>query len=392
LFPITGRSARILAFARALSSLGHNTTIITFKETPTSPLAEEYDGVRVRRLSGVLPVGSRLSRKTVRGEARLVSGFSFMRMLKALRLLPELIDMLRSIHPDIVHCVHYPSSMIGLLLRDLIRCPIVVDIQEVAVPVAFKSPGKRGLYVRGLILELLACSWPDAITVPSPSLKRYLERAYHLRGDKIAVVPNCVDIHELEPTRPRDIVREELGIGDDDFVVMYFGTPYPENIEAMKLVENLSIRLNKLGFNVKALIAGMIGEGPSPHPSIIRLGYVPDLSTYIHAADAAILPVYVILGVSSRVVLCLACGLPVVTSKYTLLGSPYLAGHRCVIVANSPEEIMEAVVRLMRMEPSEREALREEARDIARRYFSPGEVARRLEALYTSILASRGKR
>jgi len=314
-------------------------------------------------------------------------------MLKALRLLPELIGMMRSIHPDIVHCLDYPSLMIGLLLRGLIRCPIVADIQEVAMPVAFKFPEKRGLYVRGLILELLACSWPDAITVPSPSLKRYLERAYHLRGDKIAVVPNCVDIHELESIRPRDIVRKELGIGDNDFVMIYFGTPCLVNIEAMKLVESLSIRLNELGFNVKALIAGMIGEGPPPHSSIIRLGYVPDLSTYIHAADVAILPVHVtILGVSSRVVLCLACGLPVVTSKYTLLGSPYLAGHRCVIVANSPEEIMEAVVKLIRMGPSEREALREEARDIARKYFSPREVARKLEALYTSILASRGKR
>lgn len=158
----------------------------------------------------------------------------------------------------------------------------------------------------------LARTVTGMISVSSENKRKCL--AYGLcREDNVTVLPNCVDTLQFRPDRSLSL-RTELGIGDEDFVVIFCGAFIRRKgarrvAEAIKLLQDESI---------KSIFVGkpFDGEDETPDcPNIVFRGSVAhdELPKYLNSADLFVLPTQKE-GCCNAIVEALACSLPVVSS------------------------------------------------------------------------------
>jgi len=157
---------------------------------------------------------------------------------------------------------------------------------------------------------------------------------FHLLPTKIQVVENGIDTEHLRPAPiRRQTVRQELNIQSDEQVFVFFGSfTYPPNFQAARIiVSEIVPRLAKLVTSAKVLL---IGNGPQPLEttlkiegvSVMALGFVDDLVSYITSADVMIAPLKAGSGTRFKILETLACGVPVVT---TVIGAEGIERQVC---------------------------------------------------------------
>ncbi|NJP32594.1 glycosyltransferase family 4 protein [Micromonospora thermarum] len=84
------------------------------------------------------------------------------------------------------------------------------------------GPGRRlAQYALGRFTDR-AYRWADHVTVPSPGLRETVV-ARGVPAEKVSVVYNWADEKVMQPTEADPGLRTRLGLGRDDFVVMYAG-------------------------------------------------------------------------------------------------------------------------------------------------------------------------
>ncbi|MFU8851391.1 glycosyltransferase family 4 protein [Micromonospora sp. SL1-18] len=163
--------------------------------------------------------------------------------------------------------------------------------------------------------------WADHVTVPAPGLRDMII-ARGVPAEKVSVVYNWADEKVMQPTEPEPGLRTRLGLGDDDFVLMYAGNHGPAQridvvIEAMARLTDLpDVHLVLVGDGVEK-------DALTTRAARIRPGHVhfldpvpPDrLAARMAAADLHLVsladePLFRI-TLPSKVQSILACGQPV---------------------------------------------------------------------------------
>jgi len=379
LFPITGTSSRTLCLAKALAKAGHEVFVVAFKECYSAPPVEDFNRVKIVRLDEIVPV--RFYRERVKNYLNLVlSG-------RIIPVLLKLVKILRELQPDVVHCANYFSSLMGISIKGLIESPVVADLHASArLESMFRGDYVLCLYAA--VLEQTICRLADGVITPTSAFKNYLVKTYRISDtSKIEVVPNCIEIDEFRPRFSREEVRAKIGVGAEDLVIFFHGSPYPENLRALAFIAFLLEKLNKSGINVKALVAGRFENIGIRSPYIVYLGYVEDLPTYMNAADLAVLPVFsVSLGIRSRILEYMACGLPVVTLRKAVLGMEYLLNHDCILAVDNLDDFFPTLVELLsRIRKSKTPD--KSVRELVLTYFSPERIVNKLENFYAYVLS-----
>jgi glycosyltransferase involved in cell wall biosynthesis len=139
----------------------------------------------------------------------------------------------------------------------------------------------------------------------------------------IQLIPNGIDaaLYALD-AEVRRTMREDLGFGPDDRVILFSGSRYAPNMEAVAqlqdFVEEHREALKALA--VKFLILGSVAPA-SRSAQIVATGFVPSVLPYFQAADFAINPVLRGSGSNVKIFEYLAARLPILATEFGVRGS-----------------------------------------------------------------------
>jgi len=148
----------------------------------------------------------------------------------------------------------------------------------------------------------------------TPEVKSDLQHFYEVPDEKIVVIPNGVSLEEFNVARcanMRSQVREELGYGDRDRVVIFVANE-TERKGLLPLVRAVSSLQDG---TIKVLAVGRLNPNSIGQMGNVKfVGPASDVARYFAAADMFALPTqYEAWGLV--IIEALACGLPVVVSR-----------------------------------------------------------------------------
>jgi len=295
----------------------------------------------------------------------------------------KMAEVSRDHHLDVLH-VHYavPHATAAILALEMLppelRPKLITTLHGTDTTLLGADPS-YGPAVRH------ALGRSDAVTAVS----RFLERETHrvLGPDcDIEVIHNFFSPRPI--ARPREIVRQELGLGTETLIV------HLSNLRPVKRIDRLLETAARIQPRASFRLLILAGGDFTPFQSAVReLGLedrlivrqnVFEIEDYLNAADIG-------LFTSDSESFCLsileamsfAC--PSVTTSVG--GIPEVVDHDVnglLVPSASPDELARAVESLMR-DPTRRAALGRAAREKAHSVFSAESIVPRYEALYRRI-------
>lgn len=312
--------------------------------------------------------------------------------------------------PDLVHGFT-PRERVRKLATRVVaawRCPYVVHLED---------------NDRAVLSAELETSTEHLEQLPAPVLDRFLGAAqsHPLRGphfveqasgvsvviDRLlelapahvpaAIVKPGFDEAMLSPDRPREQVRAELGIGPDDYAVVYTGTIHTSNLPDMRRLYVALAALRRDGHPIVFVKTGwnspdapelqQLGDG------VRDLGWVPRaaLPGLLAAADGLVQP-----GVPgpfndyrfpAKLPDFLASGRPVILSR-TNIGVALEDGREAFVLENGTAAEIYRAVEILREKPELAREIGERGRAFALRELRWSSSVDSVESLYRKVAES----
>lgn len=148
-------------------------------------------------------------------------------------------------------------------------------------------------------------------------------QAHNREAKPIQLVPNGIDAALYAPDAVmRSQMREELGFGADDRVILFSGSRYAPNVEAVAQLQDF-VQKHKAALkasSVQFLILGSVAPA-SRSPHMLATGFVTSVLPYFQAADFAINPVDRGSGSNVKIFEYLAARLPILSTEFGVRGS-----------------------------------------------------------------------
>ena len=234
----------------------------------------------------------------------------------------------------------------------------------------------------------------DLVLTTTPSTMDEITRRFpHVSA---AVLPNGADTDLFRPSLRRQSARAALGAGADDFLVGYFGLHEAEQgleavVDAAALADGSGMRFVMAGEGkAKAALAERarwLGIG-----NIRFLDVLPrsEVAAMLASCDAGLAPLACALPgtMPSKVWETLACGVPLVASDGSDAADLVRANGVGRVFKPGDGGDLARVLADLAARPRERERIRHNCLDLARR-FDRAEVATRAETLFRDLLESR---
>jgi UDP-glucose:(heptosyl)LPS alpha-1,3-glucosyltransferase len=186
---------------------------------------------------------------------------------------------------------------------------------------------------------------PVLVVAPSKMVERHLWLHYENLHECVRVVPNAIDVARLQvadPAAARAALRRRLGLREDDLVALFVGhNPWLKGLKPLLAALGQRLR-DKPEARPVHLIA--CGGGPvEPFKAMARrlrldgrvhlLGFVEDVRECYWASDFFVLPTYY--DPCSLVLFeALACGLPVITTRFNGAGETIRNGREGFVISS----------------------------------------------------------
>ena len=309
-FSSYGCHVRIAEEADALTRLGHRVTVATYHN------GGPWDGLAIERTPAI-PWRTHYEV----GSSRHKLAFDVLLGAKVLQL------ALRD-RPDIIHAHLHEGALLGFPAHLLTRAPLVFDFQGslTGEMVDHRFLRKDGwLYRPALRLEVAINNLPDAVVASSQRGVRLLRESFGCRGERILVVPDCVNAHVFSPdvldADGRRALKSHLGIPDGRKVVVYLGLL--AEYQGTRLLLEAARRMLAERDDVHFLVMGYPGAdvyqslaqqmGIASHMTFTgRINYV-DAPRFLSLGDAAVAPKVSATEGIGKVLNYMAMALPTVT-------------------------------------------------------------------------------
>ena len=294
---------------------------------------------------------------------------------------------------DLVHSHYWLSGWVGQALKARWNVPHVIMFHTLGevknrAHLSEHEPDSR---IDG---ERLVAQGADRVICASEGERRVLIDFYGVSPERTVQVPCGVDTDHFRPM-PRDGIRRELGLSQDEPLVLYVG-----RIEPLKGIDILLRAAAETEGRFRLLVVGGDGKEARRKAELQQLadelgiaGRVAfrdaapheQLPLYYNAADICVVPSYYE-SFGLVAVEAMACGVPVVASRVGGLletvrhgETGYLVSRRC------PEPFAERLELLLDNEPLRR-SLGRMARSAVER-FRWAEVASRVEDVYHELVS-----
>jgi polysaccharide biosynthesis protein PslH len=175
-------------------------------------------------------------------------------------------------------------------------------------------------------IEIEAIENASHVLTCSESDKREIIKELPETGNKITVIPNCVDFEQYD-----NYIRTKQN--KNDFTILFMGLlSYQPNTDAVYSICNKIAP--KFGGNVQFNI---VGKNPPKidHPSNVKfLGYVEDVREHILNSDICIIPLKYGSGTRLKLLEYMAMGKPVISTSKGAEGIDYIHNKNIIIEDN----------------------------------------------------------
>jgi len=227
----------------------------------------------------------------------------------------RLIRRFREWRPDIVFCLDHHNAMFAGRIAGL-------AVGATARVVGSHSTGLFGREGSFRWSDRLLMDFTDCVVALSETHARYLREREGVPSGRIRVIENGVDVSHFNGGKS-NAVRDELGLGDDSFVVLMLAALRPE--KAHEALLDAAAVLGKTARAAHFLIAGDgprrgalekmaadLGVGDNVH----FLGARNDVARLLHGSDVLVLPSHEVVETLPLAVLeAMAAGVPVIASR-----------------------------------------------------------------------------
>ncbi|MBI3321372.1 MAG: glycosyltransferase family 4 protein [Candidatus Omnitrophica bacterium] len=368
--PIVGGTERqAFALAKGLLKQGHSVTVATCR-FPHLGAFEVVDGIPIHRV--------------IRPHARgAVYAMSYLSSLMAF-----LVRWRRQYDVIHTHFLYLDAAAAGFL-RTRLHKPVVA---KAACGGTFGDVARWRRVPFGSLFRP-ALKQVDCIVALSRQVKEEL-LAYGLQSSRIVQVPNGVETERFRPADRRDVIRRTLGW--QGRIVVFVGRLAPQ-----KGLLNLLEAWAQVAPRLSDATLLLIGSGPQEE-QLKRLarrldlerrlrfvGEQADVLPYLQAADLVVLP-SLAEGMSNALLEAMACGLPCVASR--IGGNVELVTdgeNGCLVEPGHPEQLAEAITRLLQDEQARRR-FGAEGRHRVERHYAMGRITERYLTLYRDLLNGGG--
>lgn len=269
--------------------------------------------------------------------------------IKDLKALFSMIKVLRKEKPFIVHTHTPKAGLIGMMAARIVGVPH--RLHTVAgLPLLVHSGFKRKVLNA---MEKLTCSCATLILPNSFAMMKVMEEKHLCPSRKLSVIgngsSNGVDTKVFSPesvVKSKNQIREELGIGMDEFVFIFIGRLVKD-----KGMNELAKAIKRMAADVqlfKVLLIGNYERSLDPilpeteqlflnHPNVKYLGPKGDVRPFLKAADALVFPSYRE-GFPNVVMEACAMGLPAIVTNINGCNEIIVEGKNGRIIPSQDEE------------------------------------------------------
>jgi glycosyltransferase involved in cell wall biosynthesis len=214
-----------------------------------------------------------------------------------------------------------------------------------------------------------------------------------LRPGVVSCIHNGIDVDRCRPLRPRDAVREELGIGSEAPVLIAAGRLVP-----VKGLDQLLAALPGVRETLPLVQVLIVGDGPERSrleqqanelgvSSAVRFcGHRQDIYDLVAASDVLVLPSFAE-GLPMVILEAMALGTPIVASQVGGLPEVLRDGQSALLVPpGSPVALGQACARLLSRRDEAR-AMARAARQVVETQFTSLTQAEKVLDLYRGLAA-----
>lgn len=212
--------------------------------------------------------------------------------------------------------------------------------------------------------------------------------------DKIEIIPNGVDLSELDNLPERGEFRRKYGLGSEQKIILYLGRIH--KIKGLDLLVKAFADLPKPLNDIKLVIVGPDGGYLSSLKKLIAdLGIndkvlftgplygLEKLKAYVDA-DVYVLPsFYEIFGIT--VLEALACGTPVIVTNRCGIADA-INGQAGLVVPYDKEQLQHALLHLLG-DDQMRQEFSEKGKSLVREKLNWEKIAEQVEHIYLSVLS-----
>ncbi|MDR6624946.1 WcaI family glycosyltransferase [Caulobacter segnis] len=209
-----------------LVSIGHEVSVVT--TAPHYPGWKARDGYSAKAWFKEMVAGATVFRcplyldADMKGFKRLLAPLTF-----ALTSAPVAFYQILKQRPDVVLAVE-PTLFVApmaLLAGKLVGAKVVLHVQDLEIDAAFAVGHLRkgGLLAKlGAAFERVVMKGFDrVITISHRMAEKIVEKG--VKADRVEMIRNWVDVDRIKPLAGASPYRDELGLTDKDFVVLYAG-------------------------------------------------------------------------------------------------------------------------------------------------------------------------
>jgi glycosyltransferase involved in cell wall biosynthesis len=347
-------------------------------QQPSSTLV---DGIRVKRLKGMLPYSFLRIFSVILGITDVNSLYlydpSF--LLRSL----ETISQCNVIQID---CPVPAGAFVAFALTKIFRKTVVVDSHD-----AFQSMRIVNLKPLRRILEVFLekVSYKSArIVLAVSDTEKQLIATCGVRPNAIAVIPNGAIVDDFRHTGDALNVKKHYELDKFQFVGFVGNMEYPPNEEAVEIIAaKLAPTIIRKAPNTRFLLIGRKPRKLPDNPSIEFSGPVQNLAQALRAIDVAIAPLLHGSGTRLKILEYFSYGLPVVSTTKGAEGLDVESGVN-ILIEDEMDAFAASVVRLL----SDKELsskLGEKARQLIVDKYDWNKIAQKLFDVYQSLLTNR---
>ncbi len=368
---VGGIARHCLGLAKALVRENSEVHVVTL-DFPEAPLYEDVEGVKVHRTK------VELGHPSFTTWAFLFNHF----MEKKVAVLSQDVDF------DIIHIHDWLTAPAGIASKHYLNKPLILTVHSMEIGRAQGLHSPDSYLIDGM--EWWMIYEAKKVIVVSDSMRWELQNHFHVPQEKIAVIPNAVDVTKYQREIDRESVRRRYGVESHEKLVLFIGRLVPQKgVEYLiwavpNIVQHspeAKFVISGDGWSRNYLESLAVSTG---HRDKIRFeGFIPDsdLAELTMSADVLVVPsVYEPFGIVALEGM--AAGVPIVAGNVGGLAEIVEHDRTGVLVySRNPESIAWGVNRVL-SDPGYSRWLTQNAKKKIKENYSWETVAKRTSQVY----------
>jgi glycosyltransferase involved in cell wall biosynthesis len=326
----TGGQVRSIGIARALARIGHSVHIFS-----TAGRREDYQGPNLRRgMTMESDIEPRLKESTHLGLT-----FGMTQALARRLHYPRVWQHHMLARGVVPKRLKQALQEADIVLSDLPYCPPIPGPWRQKPWYLISHNLEHKLLEQGGARQRRFANWMRGIEGAAPQTytdiltcaeeDRTFFQAHDLRSSLLLPIVRCGVDPRLYSFSPgvRTQMRAKLGLHDEDRVLLFSGSGFPPNVEALQDIKEFCRAEAEFmaRSRVYILVVGSVSSEAYRHGSLIVTGPVPEVVPYFAACDAGINMVTRGSGSNVKIFEYLAARLPVISTPFGVRGTELTA-------------------------------------------------------------------